>query len=103
MDASGKTTISADTTFYASYSKKITITFDDNGAIAGEKVSPVEGTVYMDYVGGEMPFRLKMPEATYGYKMAHVDGWCTTKDGKGDSYKEGQTVSFYNDTTYTQK
>ena len=103
VDASGKTTISADTTFYASYSKKITITFDDNGAIAGEKVSPVEGTVYMDYVGGEMPFRLKMPEATYGYKMAHVDGWCTTKDGKGDSYKEGQTVSFYNDTTIYAK
>ena len=82
------TPTTANTIFYASYSYKITVTFNGNGG-TGTAPQNLVGTGYMNYEGTIVGAKVTMSSNTFtktGYKFA---GWATTSTATTVKYAAG--------------
>ncbi len=87
----------ANTTYYASYSYTVTLTFDGNGSTGGTKPANVTGTAYMNYEGTKVGVELTMPANTFtktGYSVDATNQWNSNTAGTGEGYKAGSKYTF---------
>lgn len=87
----------ANTTYYASYSYTVTLTFNGNGATSGTAPSKVSGTAYMQYNGTKKGVSLTLPAnpfARTGYTLDSTNPWNSNSAGNGTAYKAKTAYSF---------
>ena len=87
----------ANTTYYASYSYTVTLSFNGNGSTSGTAPANVSGTAYMKYNGTKVGASLTLPAnpfAKTGYTLDSTYPWNTNTAGTGTAYKAQTSYSF---------
>ena len=87
----------ANTTYYASYTYKVTLTFNGNGSTGGTAPSNVSGTAYMNYAGTQLGASLTMPTNPFtktGYSLNSTYAWNSNTSGTGTNYKANTAYTF---------
>ena len=94
VGASKSVTLTANKTYYASYSYTITIAFNGNGATSGTAPANQTGTGYMNYVGTKIGHSFTMPSNTFTKTGYTFKEWNANTGGTGASYTVGTAYTF---------
>ena len=102
-NATVATPTTASTTFYASYSYKVTVAFNGNGSSSGTAPTSLSGTAYMNYSGTKVGASLTMPSNTFTKSGYTFDSWNTKTDGTGTDRTVGSAYRFTANSTLYAK
>ena len=92
-NATVTTPTTANTTYYASYTYPIVISFNANGG-TGTAPANISKTGYMNYEGTKLDIDATLPANTFTKSGYIFGGWNTKTDGTGTNYEASTTQKF---------